>query len=275
MNDIKKVVSFSGGRTSAYLCHLMKKKYGDDVDFVFMDTGAEHPKTYEFIREVNSHFNLNLTCLRAVVHPELGKGNSYEVISIDDIKCDLNPWRDMLKKYGTPYCPGGECCTDKMKLIPYKKYLNDKYGRNNHETYLGIRIDEPKRLKLRKNIVYLGDISFVNKYDILCWWKKQSFDLELKEHLGNCIFCIKKDVKKLALAAKYEPEMASEFWNMLNHDSVRVVERRIGRSLEMYRGRKNLAQIILEFSEYSRDNLEYLVSPKQQRHEMQPQLFEV
>ena len=46
------VVSFSGGRTSAYLCSLIKKLYPDAV-FVFMDTGAEHEATYEFIKQVN------------------------------------------------------------------------------------------------------------------------------------------------------------------------------------------------------------------------------
>jgi 3'-phosphoadenosine 5'-phosphosulfate sulfotransferase (PAPS reductase)/FAD synthetase len=48
---MKKVVSFSGGRTSAYLCKIMIDKFGkDNVDFIYMDTGAEHPKTYEFIK---------------------------------------------------------------------------------------------------------------------------------------------------------------------------------------------------------------------------------
>ena len=80
---MKKVVSFSGGRTSAYLCYLMIEKFGrENVEFVYMDTGAEHPKTYEFIRNVNNAFNLNLTCLRTVFNPTLGKANSYEVISI-------------------------------------------------------------------------------------------------------------------------------------------------------------------------------------------------
>jgi len=41
------VVSFSGGRTSAYLCSLIKGLHPDAV-FVFMDTGAEHPETYDF-----------------------------------------------------------------------------------------------------------------------------------------------------------------------------------------------------------------------------------
>lgn len=40
------VVSFSGGRTSAYLLWLMeqKRQAGEDVYYVFMDTGAEHLK---------------------------------------------------------------------------------------------------------------------------------------------------------------------------------------------------------------------------------------
>ena len=46
------VVSFSGGRTSAYLCSLIKKLHPNAV-FVFMDTGAEHPATYDFVRQCN------------------------------------------------------------------------------------------------------------------------------------------------------------------------------------------------------------------------------
>ena len=49
----KQVCSFSGGRTSAYLCKLLLEKFGkDNVEFVFMDTGAEHPETYSFIKKM-------------------------------------------------------------------------------------------------------------------------------------------------------------------------------------------------------------------------------
>ena len=49
------VVSFSGGRTSAYLVWLFeqkRKKENINVEYVFCDTGAEHPKTYKFIKDV-------------------------------------------------------------------------------------------------------------------------------------------------------------------------------------------------------------------------------
>ncbi|AUR93167.1 phosphoadenosine phosphosulfate reductase family protein [Vibrio phage 1.184.A._10N.286.49.A5] len=55
------VVSFSGGRTSAYLVHLMEQKRkleGWDVRYLFMDTGAEHPRNVprkKYIRRSNSN----------------------------------------------------------------------------------------------------------------------------------------------------------------------------------------------------------------------------
>ncbi len=38
--SVTHVVSFSGGRTSAYLVHLMeqRRRAGEDVRYVFMDT---------------------------------------------------------------------------------------------------------------------------------------------------------------------------------------------------------------------------------------------
>ena len=85
---MKNIVSFSGGRSSALLVYLMKKQH-PDTDFVFMDTGAEHPKTYEFVKNVVNYFDINLTCLRVVVNPELGSGNSYRIISLDELKQDI------------------------------------------------------------------------------------------------------------------------------------------------------------------------------------------
>ena len=143
---MKKVVSFSGGRTSAYLCKVMLEKFGsENVDFVFMDTGAEHPKTYEFIKNVNDHFNLNLTCLRGDFSLPIGSGVGFRVVHINDCKPDLKPYKEMMTKYGVPYI-GGMFCTDRMKLKPFKKYCDDKYGKGNYETWLGIRADEPARL---------------------------------------------------------------------------------------------------------------------------------
>jgi 3'-phosphoadenosine 5'-phosphosulfate sulfotransferase (PAPS reductase)/FAD synthetase len=267
---VKNVVSFSGGRTSAYLCYLMIEKFGrENVDFIFMDTGAEHPKTYEFIRKVNDWLDLNLVCLRLKINPTLGEGNSYEQITINQIGQDLEPFKAMMSKYGTPYIHGA-FCTQVMKGKPYLAYCKDRYD-NDFISWYGIRIDEPTRLnqenpqielfetkkktKKQKNVIkYLAEISDFEKQDILDWWKIQPFDLELPEVLGNCVFCIKKGINKIALAAKLEPKMANTFNDAITSDSVRITDREQESEI-MYRGDHSLVSIIKMYEDVSADDL--------------------
>ena len=247
------VVSFSGGRTSAYLVHLMKQM-NPEAKYIFMDTGAEHPKTYEFVRNVVKNFDIDLVCLRVDINQELGKANGYRVVSLDEIGPDLQPWRDMLKKYGTPYNPGGAFCTDRMKLVPFTKYCKEHFGKD-YVTWLGIREDEPRRLKPKDGFRFLSEISDFDKRDVLDWWSEQTFDLGIDEWLGNCVFCIKKAANKVALAAKDEPEMAKDFCSILDCDDVRIVDGRKTPSLTMYRGHQSLEQIIATFRDIDRDEI--------------------
>ena len=238
------VVSFSGGRTSAYLVWLTKS-LGIEAKYVFMDTGAEHPKTYDFVRNVARCFGVEVTCLRVDVNPELGKGNGYSVISIDEIQQDLAPWKAMMQKYGVPYY-GGAFCTDRMKLVPFKKYCDDTFGKGNYETWLGIRADEPNRLAQKDGIRYLAEISDFEKQDVLDWWSKQDFDLNLDEWLGNCVFCMKKSDLKLAAAQRDEPGMYLEFLDAINGKSVRTGEK-TGSVASMYRRKRSLEQVVAMF----------------------------
>ena len=245
---MKNVVSFSGGRTSAYLVHLMEQKRsvdGWDVSYVFMDTGAEHPKTYDFVRNVSKYFWVEITCLRVDINPELGKGNSYKVVSIDDICQDLQPWKDMIKKYGVPYY-GGAFCTDRMKLGPFTKYCNDNFGKGNYTTWLGIRADEPKRLSEKDGIRFLAELSDFEKPDVLDWWREQEFDLGIDEWNGNCVFCFKKSDLKLAAAQRDNPEHYIEFLEMLDGDDVRTGEK-AGSKESMYRKKRSIQQVVAMF----------------------------
>ncbi len=249
---MKHVVSFSGGRTSAYLVHLMEKKRineGWDVEYVFMDTGAEHPKTYDFIRNVIKHWGIKLTCLRTVVHHEYRVGVTYEVIDIDSIGWDLSTWREVVKKYDTPYL-GGAHCTKNFKTTPYNKYCKDKYGIN-YTSWLGIRIDEVTRLKPFPRTRYLAELSIMERDDIIEWFKDQSFDLVLDEWLGNCVFCLKKGVNKIALAIKDEPELANEFNQMLSDGpNKREIPSKI-----IYRGNLSIEGISNLYKDVSRPSI--------------------
>lgn len=293
-----KIVSLSGGRTSAYLADILEAD-----EYVFCDTGAEDQATYDFIREFAANRDIKLTCLRVEINPELGKGNSYKLVSLDEIGPDLKPWRDMVVKYGDPAI-NFPFCTARMKTEPCEKYLKDQYG-DHYELYLGMRYDEPKRLwgadiyrelvkmgisgatatdlftqtyngaalntpraseKLtamvekrlgmikKKKLNYLANISDFEKKDVLRYWSQQPFDLQIEEHLGNCVFCIKKGESKLALAIKDRPDSAIKFIELTEGDEVRTEGRKI-QDKAMYRDHKKLSDIAHIWKTIDRDEI--------------------
>lgn len=264
---MKKVISFSGGRTSAYLVHLFKSD--PDAHFVFMDTGAEHPATYKFIKDIVKHWGIELVCLRVVVNPQMKKGVSYKIISLDDLKQDLEPWKDMLKKYGSPYY-NTPFCTARMKTEPFEKYCAETFGKN-FERRIGIRFDEPNRLPIevlekldlpihddakhqKEGFRYLAEICEFEKDAILDWWEQQPFDLAITEHLGNCVFCIKKGLNKVALAAKDEPEMAVKWIGVTEGPDVRSEGRKYNHH-RMYRKRLHMSDVIEAYKDRDRDEM--------------------
>tara|TARA_R110000787_G_scaffold276351_1_gene385275 strand:- start:41 stop:937 length:897 start_codon:yes stop_codon:yes gene_type:complete len=268
---MKHIISFSGGRTSAYMVHLMEQKRkneGWDVEYIFCDTGAEHPKTYAFIKQVVEHYGINLHCIKSVVHPEMGKGNTYENVGVDGIGFDLSNMKNNMLKYGqfsimNPYC------TERMKTVPLNKYCNEMFGKGNFKNWLGMRIDEPRRLKniettkdmfgkvnrVNPNIMYLAQISDFTKQDVLDFWAGMPFDLEIDEHLGNCVFCVKKSAKKLALAARQEPELAKQWTDCFKDESIRLLPANKYPKGVIYRNMQSLDSIIQLFNDFSEDEL--------------------
>ena len=249
------VVSFSGGRTSAFLVYLMEqeRQRGADVHYVFMDTGAEHPKTYDFIRNIVSVWGVPITCIRMKAMP-MNKGVSYTVIDANELKPDLVPFRDMLKKYGAPDVARPHC-SNKMKERPYQKYCKDTFGKD-YITWLGIRADEPNRLGDKKGIRFLAELTNASKQDVLNWWADQPFDLGISEHLGNCVFCVKKGLGKVNLALRDEPELYADFLNLVESTDVRTEGLKDPEaSRNMYRGHQTLRDVAGLFPEMTRAEL--------------------
>lgn len=310
---MKIVVSFSGGRTSAYTVIKAIEEFGaENVDVVYMDTGAEHPKTYEFIRKFHQYiletYGIEIVYLRTDFDTPLKQGNKYHILTVDDIGPDLKPFSEMIAKYGVPYI-GGMFCTDRMKLVPFKLYCNEKYGTLGYKTYLGIRADEPARIwgdhkkkkysvikqlrikgyddqeccdkwnamfstplrideisqlvdgdtwlaklmikrfyenSIMQELHYLCEISDFDKRDVLLFWSKMPFDLELEEWNGNCVFCGKKSDLKLAAAHRDNPVFYDDYLTMLHSDSVRADDN-TGHWSKMYRGEQSLELLIAKF----------------------------
>lgn len=273
--------SLSGGRSSRFMGVLLEdlaRKNNWHLEHVFMDTGAEHWRTYEFVLNMIEISGWNVTCIRAVTH-EFNTGNTHEVISGKDLKQDYKAYIDHCIKYNVPSIATPNC-TEKMKTIPFVDYCKGKYGKSGYKRWIGYRIDEPKRMKEVEDQIemfmldkktrakrnkhigfgYLAHISDFDKQDITEWSSKQDFDLPDKfDHLGNCVFCVKKDTQKLALAARDEPEMAEKYIRVVNNDKNRALPSSPHDKSIQYRFHHSLESIIKMFkdvpTEIMRDNV--------------------
>ena len=210
-------VSFSGGRTSAYMCWWLITNYSDKYNFIFIfaNTGLEHEKTLEFVDQCDREFVLNLIWVEAVVH-EGRKGCTHKIVNFAAASRNGEPFEEVIKKYGIANQDYPHCNRE-LKLSPMTSYLRENF-KARPVFAIGIRADELDRINPEynsKKLVYpLAFWHPTTKEEIRHWWKDQVFDLEIPEHHGNCVTCWKKSDRKLLTIAKHEPERF-DFFNRM------------------------------------------------------------
>ncbi|MBT04105.1 MAG: hypothetical protein CL836_08795 [Crocinitomicaceae bacterium] len=215
MIDKTLVISFSGGRTSGYMTKklLETKRKWKEVLVLFANTGQEHEKTLEFINNCDQQFGFNTVWLEAVTHKDQKKGSTAKVVSFETASRDGKPFEGVIEKYGIPWSKAGHC-TRELKENPIKNYLKERgLDKHNRVMAIGIRADEAHRKAKSadlNNFIYPLIDWDIEKEDILSWWEDQPFDLEIPEHMGNCVWCWKKSYIKLVTVMKEKPE-AFEF----------------------------------------------------------------
>ena len=207
-------ISFSGGRTSGYMTKLLLDHWGDRHNFIvtFANTGLEHPKTLDFIRECDRRFGFNTVWLEAVVHHGSRKAPTHRVVTYETASRKGEPFEEVIKKYGIPNMrfPG---CTRDLKLNPIKSYLASLGIQENQiPTAIGIRNDELRRVNAKVSNERVLHYPLINewptdKQDVLDWWSEQEFDLEIDEFEGNCQGCWKKSFKKHFMQIARAPEV--------------------------------------------------------------------
>lgn len=202
-----KVASFSGGRTSAYMCKILLEQYPrDHLAFVFMNTGAEDPETLEFVNFCDIHFGLNLVWLEAVVHHGKRVGCTHRQVDFYSADRDGRTFKEVCKKYGIPN-KSYPHCNRELKLNPFNSWMRERAP--DSERSIGIRVDEIDRMSVnaeRDRIIYPLVKAGVNKADVMGFWSRMPFDLEVPEHRGNCVTCWKKSDRKLKTLAHESPE---------------------------------------------------------------------
>jgi 3'-phosphoadenosine 5'-phosphosulfate sulfotransferase (PAPS reductase)/FAD synthetase len=218
--DEPTVVSFSGGRTSAYmLWRVLQENKGLPADalVLFANTGKEDEATLKFVNDCSQKWGVPITWLeyRNDTPP-------YAVVTYETASRQGEPFEELIKKKNYLPNPIARFCTVDLKILTFERYLRD-LGWEEWSNMIGIRADEPRRVsKIRANpsdgrkgvyrtmpLAQLG----VTKQDVYDFWQAQEFDLELPNiggvtYHGNCDLCFLKGASQILSLIKEKPERA-------------------------------------------------------------------
>ncbi|MCK5884854.1 MAG: phosphoadenosine phosphosulfate reductase family protein, partial [Bacteriovoracaceae bacterium] len=113
----RQICPLSGGKDSTALAILLRDKI-PNLEYVFCDTGAELPETYEYLDKLEAFLGQEIT--------RLNTEKSFDFL---------------MKKYGN-YLPSARArwCTSEMKIRSYERFIGD----DPIESYVGIRADEDR-----------------------------------------------------------------------------------------------------------------------------------
>lgn len=220
MENIKKynmkplVISFSGGRTSAYMTYLLLNKYKTkrEILVIFANTGKEREETLEFINNCDKYFGFNTVWIETVQHFKKGVGARYKIVNFETACRHGLPFESVIQKHGLPNMAYPHCSRE-MKKTPITAYIRNFLKWQEYDIALGIRADEPKRLGKKPNVIYpLANEFPCNKLMVNKWWANQPFNLQLKDYEGNCDMCWKKSKRKLLTIISENPNLAN-WWN--------------------------------------------------------------
>jgi len=215
----KILISFSGGRTSAYMTYWMLNEWKDrdkyEMIVVFANTGKEREETLDFVEKCDKAFGFNVVWVEYSPNDKSALASAkHNVVDFNTASRKGEPFEKMIIKYGLvnqafPHC------TRELKEMTIKSYARS-IGWRKYLTAIGIRKDEPKRLdwekaKQKRLLYVLAKENPKTKSDINLWWSKQPFDLQIKSYEGNCDMCWKKSFRKLMTIAKENPKL-SDWW---------------------------------------------------------------
>lgn len=231
------ISSFSGGKTSAYMTYLLKKKH-KDLKVVFMNTGLEHEETLSFVNKCDKEWNLNIDWIEAVVHHKKGMATGFRYVTYETCTRDNSIAKEIVKKYGL-FGMGFLHCTRELKQRPFAAWK--KYNQlNDYKTAIGIRSDEIDRVNpnYEKEKLFYPLLDFeIKKEDVNQFWHEQDFNLNLIERHGNCKMCWKKSDKKLIANLRNNPEWAQEI-----KDLEKIAKKG---SEKMFRKNRNIDELLL------------------------------
>lgn len=219
-------ISFSGGRTSAYmLWRVLEANNGlpDNCEVTFANTGKECEETLEFVKECGERWNVPITWLEYIQ-----EAPGFKVVDFETAARNGEPFEAIIRKRQYLPNPVTRFCTIEMKIRAIAKLMKSyNWLRcDGVDMFIGIRADEPIRIariranknsesKYIENCMPLADAGIAIA-DVDAFWKTQPFNLRLptykgKTLAGNCDLCFLKGAGQVASLIAEKPERA-DWW---------------------------------------------------------------
>lgn len=215
-------VSVSGGRTSAFMLAKIVEAHGgklpQDVIAIFCNTGLEHPKTLDFLREVERRI-CPIVWLEYRHAPDQEPGHSWQQVRYETASRNGEPFDQIIQHRSVLPNPRARYCTAELKVRTANRYVQS-LGWGNWNTAVGLRADEPRRLAKiagdgsRQEVECPIARAGHTLDDVLAYWRKMPFDLELPNGdnaFGNCTLCFLKTTDKLLKIIRADPSVA-QWW---------------------------------------------------------------
>lgn len=203
-------ISFSGGRTSAYMLYKVLEAGGGQLPsnavVCFANTGKEDEATLRFVQDCSKHWNVPIIWLEY-------EPKCFRIVTYENASRHGEPFELLIKAKNYLPNPIARFCTEELKVKTINRYL-ESCGIE-ASTMVGIRADEPRRIsKLRERglLIPLVDAG-ISQNNVQAFWKSQPFDLGLPFRagvtpLGNCDLCFLKGPQQIMGLIKDNPDRA-------------------------------------------------------------------
>jgi 3'-phosphoadenosine 5'-phosphosulfate sulfotransferase (PAPS reductase)/FAD synthetase len=214
------LVSFSGGRTSAFMLHQILQAHGGELPpetvVTFANTGKERDETLRFVQDCADQWAVPVVWLEYQA-----EAPGYRMVNFETASRNGEPFAELIRKKS--YTPNAlaRFCTSDLKVRVMKHYCQRHLGWTAWANTVGLRHDEGHRCLKAYARNEANDEPFktwlpldkakVSRQDVMTFWAGRNFDLGLRGYEGNCDLCFLKGRNKLKAIIRENPGCA-DWW---------------------------------------------------------------
>lgn len=198
-------ISFSGGRTSAYMLHAIIQAHDGqlpaDIIPIFANTGKEREETLRFVHECGSRWGANVQWVEWRDNIQ-----GFEFVGYNSASRAGEPFERLIEKKQRLPNWKERWCTQYLKVLPIFACMRELLflEPGQYTEVIGLRHDEGLRIlkgmeraeRDARRVTYPLAKAKVVKADIKRFWLgdplPQGFDLGLEDYEGNCDLCFLK-----------------------------------------------------------------------------------